>query len=151
MTSANTRPTRGREVLAAIVLEQISQDERWGQQNHPDGTGPRYAVKADLERARTERAAANGSLTFRHVLAEEVAEAFAEDDPVRLRAELVQVAAVAATWIEAIDRRTSTYTYTYTITDPWAPSDLPLHPVLVVADEITQYAKTARRAGEEGL
>lgn len=33
------------------------------------------------------------------------AEALAESDPARLRAELVQVAAVAVCWIEAIDRR----------------------------------------------
>lgn len=36
---------------------------------------------------------------------EEVLEAFAEADPDRLRAELVQVAAVATKWIQALDRR----------------------------------------------
>lgn len=41
-----------------------------------------------------------------HILREEVAEAFAETDPVALRGELVQVAAVAVAWAEAIDRRT---------------------------------------------
>lgn len=164
MTSANTGPTRGSEVLAAIVLEQIRQDDRWGQQNHPDGTGPQYAA-ADEERARTEHAATTGSLTFRHVLAEEVAEAFAEDDPMRLRAELIQVAAVAATWIEAIDRRAPTCTIT---ADPWASSGAAQRPVLVVVDEMTQHTADemtqaqctemvrrahtamARRAGEEG-
>ncbi|MFI1165600.1 hypothetical protein ACH4UM_18790 [Streptomyces sp. NPDC020801] len=39
-------------------------------------------------------------------VAEEALEALAEDDPGKLRAELVQVAAVAVAWIEAIDRRT---------------------------------------------
>ena len=38
---------------------------------------------------------------------EEVAEAFAEADVRRLRAELVQCAAVAVKWVEAIDRRPS--------------------------------------------
>lgn len=45
---------------------------------------------------------------WRHILDEEVAEALAETDPERLRAELVQVAAVAVQWIEALDRRAAT-------------------------------------------
>jgi hypothetical protein len=39
------------------------------------------------------------------VLNEEVAEAFAESDPAKLRAELLQVAAVCAAWIYDIDTR----------------------------------------------
>jgi hypothetical protein len=39
------------------------------------------------------------------ILREEVYEAFAEEDPAALRTELIQVAAVAATWVDAIDRR----------------------------------------------
>lgn len=46
-----------------------------------------------------------GKGTWRHILQEEVAEAFAELDPAPLREELIQVAAVAVAWIEAIDRR----------------------------------------------
>ncbi len=41
----------------------------------------------------------------RHILLEEVHEALAEDDPTRLRAELLQVAAVAVCWVEAIEQR----------------------------------------------
>ena len=44
-------------------------------------------------------------MTFRPVLLEEVSEALAEDDPARLREELLQVAGVAVLWIEALDRR----------------------------------------------
>lgn len=50
-------------------------------------------------------AAEHGGLTWRHILAEEMFEALAESDPAKLRAELVQVAAVAVQWVEAIDRR----------------------------------------------
>ncbi|MEY9934267.1 hypothetical protein ABH926_008932 [Catenulispora sp. GP43] len=39
------------------------------------------------------------------MLLEEVYEALAEVDPAALRAELVQVAAVAAAWVEDIDSR----------------------------------------------
>ena len=41
------------------------------------------------------------------ILAEEVAEVYAESDPDRLRAELIQVAAVCVQWIEAIDGRSA--------------------------------------------
>jgi hypothetical protein len=105
LTSETTLPAGLQTVLAEITAERQRQDARWGEQNHPDGTGLWYAAQAEYERTRTNNAAADGNLTFRHVLAEEVAEAFAESDPAALRAELVQVAAVAAAWIEAIDRR----------------------------------------------
>jgi hypothetical protein len=52
-----------------------------------------------------QSAADGGYLDWLHILREEVAEAFAESDPAKLRAELVQVAAVAVNWVEAIDRR----------------------------------------------
>jgi hypothetical protein len=101
-------------VLAAVAAERARQDAQWGEQNHPDGTGARTAswgalvhaeTAATDARLRCQRAAKVGDLTWRHILNEEVAEAFAEGDPAKLRAELVQVAAVAAAWIEAIDRR----------------------------------------------
>lgn len=94
-------------VLQQVLAERIAQDDKWGEQNHPDGTGgPAYEAMAARVRARAEKAAAAGALTWLEVLAEEVAEALAESDPARLRAELLQVAAVAVCWIEAIDRRT---------------------------------------------
>jgi hypothetical protein len=46
-------------------------------------------------------------LTWRDILLEEVYEAFAETDSDRLREELIQVAAVALSWVDAIDRRKS--------------------------------------------
>jgi hypothetical protein len=95
-------------VLADIGAERVAQNEKWGEQNHPDGTG----ITGDDERAANARhvcqaMASIGQGCWRDVLWEEVAEAFAEKDPPALRAELVQVAAVAAAWIEAIDRRTA--------------------------------------------
>jgi hypothetical protein len=49
--------------------------------------------------------AQEGTTTWKHILREEFLEAMAEEDPEQLREELVQVAAVAVAWIEAIDRR----------------------------------------------
>lgn len=93
-------------ILGEIAAERTAQDRRWGEQNHPDGTGgARIRGKAERARARCQQLAADGAVTWRVILREEVYEAFAEHDPARLRAELVQVAAVAACWVEAIDRR----------------------------------------------
>lgn len=92
--------------LDAVLTERVRQDETHGEQNLPDDTGLPYSghvracAQADYDTAEQE-----GRPTWRLILQEEVAEAFAETDPARLRAELVQVAAVAVQWIEAIDRR----------------------------------------------
>ncbi|MDP4506857.1 NUDIX hydrolase [Nonomuraea turcica] len=103
-------------VLAEVAAERAAQDERWGMQELPDGTGgARTTAESDLARQETETAAPYGEdggdevpariRDQRHVLAEEVLEAFAEADPDRLRAELIQVAAVAVKWAQALDRR----------------------------------------------
>lgn len=97
-----------------ILVERQRQDDRWGEQNHPDGTGPRIIDRVSMrqlsyarERAREvyEEHARKRTITWRDILLEEVYEALAEGEPETLRAELIQVAAVAAAWAEAIDRR----------------------------------------------
>lgn len=94
--------------LADVKAERARQDQKWGEQNHPDGTGnPGDAHRATLAKAYTDMAARNGRVTWRDILNEEVAEAFAESDTAALRTELVQVAAVATQWVQAIDRRTT--------------------------------------------
>lgn len=109
-------------VLLDIALERGRQTKKHGDQNHlPDGTGPDLDLDLDIRssvtlgelaeqaKARCKRASQNeggdGTIAFEHILTEEWAEAVAEEDPVKLRAELIQVAAVAAQWAEAIDRR----------------------------------------------
>ncbi|EGJ77721.1 putative NUDIX hydrolase [Streptomyces sp. Tu6071] len=100
-------PTSGR-VLGEIAAERAAQDARWGEQAHPDGTGgPVMRARATEARAACQYLADNGGPDWRSILLEEVYEALAEEEPARLRAELVQVAAVATAWIEAIDRRTN--------------------------------------------
>lgn len=95
---------------SASVLEEVSherarQDAMWGEQNHPNGTGrPGDKAEADFARAACEGAFESGRGTYRDILLEEVAEAFAESSPHALREELVQVAAVAVAWVEKIDR-----------------------------------------------
>lgn len=97
--------------LALVVDERRRQDEKWGAISGttlliPNGTGTRDAVKQrDAYQQRADRAEEHGDLTWSHILAEECAEALAESEPNALRAELVQVAAVAVKWIEVLDRR----------------------------------------------
>lgn len=92
-------------VLSDVRFERKQQDDRWGIQDHPDGTGPLFQLHATRMRMDTQVSFAQGKGTWRHVLLEEVYEALAETDLKKLRAELVQVAAVAVSWVEAIDQR----------------------------------------------
>ena len=112
-------------VAAEVGAERRRQDEKWGEQNHPNGTGPAvrvlevvdmFAVEdfldkstaaelAEAAKQATDSSAKKHEVTWLDILLEEVFEAFAEQDPVKLRTELIQVAAVAQQWVEAIDRR----------------------------------------------
>ncbi len=103
-------------VLDEVSNERLRQDARWGQQSHPNGTGADWEFcsgqhagwaqeAADDARRRCQEAPERvWGDTYALILNEEVAEAFAEDDPQRLRTELIQVAAVAVAWVEKIDR-----------------------------------------------
>jgi hypothetical protein len=97
-------------VLDDIRTERARQDLRWGIQSHPNGTGNTVAAVEALSKARAtcDLHVRCDALTFADILTEEFCEAMVESDPEKLRAELVQVAAVAAAWIEAIDRRSKT-------------------------------------------
>jgi len=106
-------------ILGEIARERMAQRVKHGDQSHlPDGTGPRTRVLEPVNEVSdaavllarwakdaTDTAAKNGTVTFTDILLEEVFEALAESDPARLRAELIQVAAVTVQWIEALDAR----------------------------------------------
>lgn len=107
-------------VLAEVSAERKRQDARWGVQNHPDlppdvqfnhPCGYFELPLADMARAECELAFKQCRGSYAHIFVEEVCEAIeAGRDPASLRAELVQVAAVAVAWIECIDRRAATGT-----------------------------------------
>jgi hypothetical protein len=111
-------------IAVEVLFERDRQDAKWGEQNHPDGTGPQTrplsgVVYGDADQAvrlaaraqfATDDRAAIGKVTWTNILLEEVFEAIAEADPTRLRTELIQVAAVAQQWAEALDRRTTAAT-----------------------------------------
>lgn len=95
------------QINEEIVAERVRQEEKFPDQaDLPDGTGADHsAVVAKIARAACDEAHKAGRLTWRHILCEEYAEAMAETDREKLRAELIQVAAVAVKWIERLDRR----------------------------------------------
>lgn len=96
-------------VLNDIEDERGRQDARWGEQNHPDrapGSDPHTAYRADYWKAENTLRVREGRLAWDGILLEEVYEALAEADPVRLREELIQAAAVCVAWVESLDRRT---------------------------------------------
>lgn len=100
-------------LLRDVGEERARQNAKWGEQNHPDS--PVKAISSNAffgipseaaAKALCEDAFRRGIGSYGHILLEEVAEAFAAiGDERALRAELVQVAAVAIAWSEAIDRR----------------------------------------------
>jgi hypothetical protein len=116
-----TRVVNG--VLNEVLKERMRQHEKWGEQNHHDGTSTRtletlieetkkcreethgLGPLVDYTKALCDKAAREEWLTWSHILWEEFAEALSEENEAGLRTELVQVAAVAVAWVETIDRR----------------------------------------------
>lgn len=114
--SIEMKPSPTAQVLLDVLDERTRQNAKWGEQNHSDGTGPDAvwaftgpaSYVAQCAKRDTDEAADAGVVTWRHIIVEELAEAIAEDDVDRLRAELIQSAAVCVQWVEAIDRRQAT-------------------------------------------
>lgn len=99
-------PSRQAMILAEIARERDAQDIKFPNQGDlPDGTGGEHSrMVANMARWQCQEMGA--AVTWKAILREEYAEAMAEEDPAKLRAELIQVAAVCVKWIEYLDRRT---------------------------------------------
>jgi hypothetical protein len=107
MNNATGAIVPGAAVAREVIQERVRQEAKWGEQNHPDGTTGVYGLIVTLSRAlqnceahRTGWAPGATSSLRKFYEAAEV-------DPAKLREELIQVAAVAVAWMEAIDRRTA--------------------------------------------
>lgn len=100
------------DAIDDLIAEITRADAKFGRQyDVPDGTGGVEArMAADDAREDCQDAFAAGLGTWWHILQEEVFEACAEDDPAKLRAELLQVAAVALRWVDTIDERATVTT-----------------------------------------
>ena len=95
-------------IFAEVLDERERQDKKWGEQNHEicyeaGSVGARHY--SDLCKRACEAASLNRRVTWHDILAEEVAEVYAESDPAKQRAELVQVCAVVFAMIECLDRK----------------------------------------------
>lgn len=106
-------------VSAEVIAERMRQHAKWGEQNWPDFPPeinpvrrPRaYGLPSELAaKARVEHGAVARNLTYGDILVEEVAEAFSTKTRAELRAELIQVAAVAQAWVEKLDREDANFT-----------------------------------------
>lgn len=104
------------EVAREVLQERSQQDARWGEQNHPDLSNYSataqdariYADKAEIWKGVNGNRVQAGRLSWDGILLEEVYEALEQagkGDLGQLRQELIQVAAVATCWVEALDRR----------------------------------------------
>lgn len=116
MTYRPTNETRTRAVLDLVLAERRAQEARYGEANEKvvDGTGPEtrwlwpYTIHTATEIQEELRSdyedfeGENGLPTWVHLVREEIAEAFLEDDPDRLAEELVQVAALCVSWVERL-------------------------------------------------
>ena len=110
-----TDPARTRAVLEKVFEERQAQEARYGLDNETtqSGTGPetrwlepftgasatevQEALRRDYEGFEDE-----APVTWLHLVREEIAEAFQEDDPERLAEELIQVAALCVSWVERL-------------------------------------------------
>lgn len=100
-------------IFSEVHKERLNQELKWGEQNHPDGTGPDLYVALlglservrDSARDACDAEHKAGKGTWQSIAMEEFTEALAESDPVELRKELIQSIAVQVAWVECIDRR----------------------------------------------
>lgn len=97
-------------MIAEKLIEEIQAEMDHGERKHGrkdywDGCNPSTRVAAEMAKRDCDEAAAQGKCAWSDILLEETMEAMAETDTARLRAELIQVAAVAVRWINSIDRR----------------------------------------------
>lgn len=89
-----------------VWAERERQLNKWGLQERPSGTDLNKWLEFEMiAKATHDMKVQQGTLTWLDILREEVYEAFAEEDPDALRVELIQVMAVAASWILDLDRR----------------------------------------------
>jgi hypothetical protein len=92
-------------VAIDVTRERERQNAKWGDLHYPDGTGRPGAAEFAAGFKAICKANDPDEDNWQDILTEEVFEALAETDPAMLRAELIQIAAVAQAWAEDIDSR----------------------------------------------
>lgn len=96
-------------IVNEVADERLKQNEKWGQQDHASVRGERargqFAVQAETWKQINDARVAGDEIHWDGILLEEVFEALECKTEAEMRGELIQVAAVAVAWVEAIDRR----------------------------------------------
>lgn len=101
---ANPDTIRLMSVLDEVQQERVRQEELWGIQRYPDGTGSMsHDELANAYKQLNDHG--DTSKKWTNILLEEVYEACSADDASALHKELVQVMAVCAAWIQDLDTR----------------------------------------------
>jgi hypothetical protein len=105
-----------KSIYTEIIEERQKQDIKWGQQNHPivshlDTYSNGLPILSDYDICNEERAkflcnwnAQMGSLTWGHIIIEELVEAMSAKTKEEMRTELIQCAAVIIAMIESLER-----------------------------------------------
>lgn len=98
--------TRGmRSFSEAVDTECQRILQKWGDQHHPLGTGSDLSKEiAEFSKLLCQRLAAEGNVTWRHILTEEFREAMAASTTNELYEELIQVVAVCFMIINDLPR-----------------------------------------------
>lgn len=89
--------------LKAVEAEMSRQQELWGFHDHPNGTSNDFITHSRHFRIACADAFENGNGTWADILTEEFYEVLAEEDPQKLKEELIQLAAVAVNWASVIE------------------------------------------------
>lgn len=100
-------------VVCDVLRERVAQEEKWGEQNHPDSSCDpfdRPVITSTAAKRLTDERTEAGTVSWTDIAVEELAEALDEAEAGNtdaLRTELIQLAAVCVQWVQAIDRRSS--------------------------------------------
>lgn len=111
-----TTPARTWAVLDLVLDERRAQEAQYGGANEllEDGSGPDVRwlgpytgqpaeeIQKELRRDYEDWEDNEGLPTWVHLVREEMAEAFQENEPERLKEELIQVAALCVSWAERL-------------------------------------------------
>ena len=118
-TNEEIRLVNRQAIIQEIVKEADAGEAKHGPFHYPDGTraGGMRLHRREMSQLSCDRAAREGELTAAKVLEEEVDEVLAEEDKVKLRKELLQVAAVSLKWIEKLDQEDAAANYTVTVSN----------------------------------
>lgn len=90
-------------IMEDVRAERARQVDKWGKQNHPNGTSVKFKPLADAARNACQAADASGTVTWVHIGREEFFEVASATDRTELRKELIQLIAVGVAWVENLD------------------------------------------------